>query len=259
MKYTVKKILGSKMCLIPDDVGLSKQLIEEGGREKSSTEFIAKILKPDWTVIEVGANLGYYALLEARKVKKVYAIEPIAESVKALRESVKLNGYKNIEVYQLAISDKDGQSEITTSARSNWATMVDLKGTRAGYQEKFNRFKSVTEKIETMTLDSFVEREGIGRVDLIRMDTEGYEVEIIRGMDKTFDLMPSGAYLSVEFHPAIYDDRFRLVETLNRILKAGFSIELVTTHDRSHRLTDLQLRKWLLKKGACPQVFFRKV
>jgi len=149
--------------------------------------------------------------------------------------------------------------EITTSARSNWATMVDLKGTRAGYQEKFNRFKSITQKINTMTLDSFVDREGIDKVDLIRMDTEGYEVEIIRGMDKTFDLMPKGAYMSVEFHPAIYDDRFRLVETLNKILKAGFSIELVTTHDRSHRLTDLQLRKWLLKKGACPQVFFKKI
>jgi FkbM family methyltransferase len=247
------------MCLIPGDIGLSKQLIEEGGREKCSTEFIDRILKPDWTVIEVGANLGYYALLEARKVKKVYAIEPIEQSIKALKESIKLNGYKNIKVYQLAISDKDGISKITTSARSNWATMVNLKGTRAGYQEKFNRFKSVTQKIDTMTLDSFIEREGIDKVDLIRMDTEGYEVEIIRGMDKTFDLMPKGSYLSVEFHPAIYDDRFGLIETLNKILRAGFSIELITTHDRGYKLTTLALKKWLLKKGACPQVFFRKV
>jgi len=52
MKYIIKEILGSKMCLIPDDVGLSKQLIEKGNREKCSTDFIFKILKPDWTVIE---------------------------------------------------------------------------------------------------------------------------------------------------------------------------------------------------------------
>ena len=259
MKYIIKEILGSKMCLIPDDVGLSKQLIEEGGRERASTEFITKILKPDWTVIDVGANLGYYALLEASRVNKVYAIEPIAESVKALTESIKLNGYKNIELYQLAVSDKNGVSDITVSKRSNWATMVDLKDTRASYQEKFNRFKKGSQKVETITLDSFTEREGIDRVDLVRMDTEGYEVEIIRGMENTFKLMPAGAYLSVEFHPAIYDDKYPLVDTLNRILKAGFDIEIVTTHDKSYKMGSLRLKKWLYEKGACPQVYFKKI
>ncbi|GAG95136.1 unnamed protein product, partial [marine sediment metagenome] len=68
--YKIKEILGSKMCLIPSDIGLSKQLIEHGIREEASVKFMKEILQPDWTVIDIGANLGYYALLEANYVKK---------------------------------------------------------------------------------------------------------------------------------------------------------------------------------------------
>ncbi|MHA1302187.1 MAG: FkbM family methyltransferase [Candidatus Heimdallarchaeaceae archaeon] len=258
MKYIIKEILGSKICLISSDLGLSKQLLEHGAREQASTDFIKKILRPDWTVIDIGSNLGYYALLEAKICRFVYAIEPIGESVEALKESIKLNGYKNIKVYRLAISDKDGYAEIRTSRRSNWATMVDESKTQESYREKFNRFKSVTQKIDTMTLDSFVEFEGIEKIDFIRMDVEGYEVEIVKGIDKTFKLMPSGSHLSVEFHPAIFKDRSNLIDTLDRILKNGFEIVRITTHDRSYLPDDVNLRKWLLEKGACPQVFFVK-
>lgn len=258
MKYITKTVNGSKMCLIPTDKGLSKQLIEHGGREQASTDFIKKILKPEWTVIEVGANLGYYALLEARKVKRVYAIEPIEESVIALKESIKKNKYENIEVYNLAISNKNGESEITVSERSNWASMVDINKTNENYQKRFKELISGKQFVKTLTLDEFVSREEIESIDFVRMDTEGYEVEIVKGMDKTFKLMKPGAYLSIEFHPAIHTDRNLLVKTLNKILGAGFKTEIITTHDKAYNPDAVDLRHWLLKKGSCPQVFFKK-
>jgi len=257
--YIIKEILGSKMFLIPSDVGLSKQLLEHGIREEASVNFIKEILKPDWTVIDIGANLGYYALLEAKLCEKVYAIEPIKESVSALRESIKLNNYKNIELDRLAIGNKNGEFEINTSRRSNWATMINREKASKNYQEKFNSFKKGKETVKTMTLNKFVRRKNIKKIDLIRMDVEGFEIEILENINKTIELMPKGSFLSVEFHPVIFDDREALINTFEKIIiYYGFEIAKITWHKKEFNLSNIEFRNWLLKKNACPQVFFKR-
>lgn len=257
--YKIKEILGSKMCLIPSDIGLSKQLIEHGIREEASVKFIKEIIKPDWTVIDIGANLGYYALLESRLCKEVYAIEPIEKSILALRRSIKLNRYKNIKAYRLAIGSKDGEFEINLSKRSNWATIVDRNKTSKNYQEKFNSFKAGKEIIKTLTLDSFVKQYKIKKINLIRMDVEGFEVEILKNIDKTLELMPKGSFLSVEFHPVIFENREMLINTFEKIIiYYGFEIEKITWHKEEFKLSNTEFKNWLLKKNACPQVFFKR-
>lgn len=257
--YKIKEILGSKMCLIPSDIGLSKQLVEHGIREEASVNFMKEILKPDWIVIDIGANLGYYALLEAKLCKQVYAIEPIKESVLALRESIKLNRYKNIKVDRLAIGNKNGEFEINLSERSNWATMVDRDKTSKNYQEKFNSFKKGKEIIKTMTLNKFVRKQKIKEINLIRMDVEGFEIEILEDINKTITLMPKGSFLSVEFHPVIFDNREMLINTFEKIIVYyGFEIEKITWHKEEFDLSNTEFRNWLLKKNACPQVFFKR-
>lgn len=254
----LKEILGSKMYLLKDDMGLSKDLIENKIREEASTKYIQGILKPDWIAIDIGANLGYYALLEASKVKKVYAIEPVKISFNTLNKSIKLNRYKNIKTYNLAIGNQSGIQDIIISHKINWSTMVDLDIVIDKYKQSFNEFYKDTKKIETLTLDNFVKINKIGRVDFIRMDVEGYEVEIIRGADYIFNLMPIGSFLTIEFHSILFKDRDPFIKMLDKIIKAGFKAICGTWRKSTINLTNENLRQRLYNRGVCLQVFFRK-
>jgi len=220
MNYIIKEILGSKMCLFPDDP-LSQALIRDGIREPEATAVMQKILKPDWTVIEIGANLGYYALMEAKVVKQVYAIEPILKNMEALKKSIELNGYKNIKTYQLAIGPSNGEFDILVSRSSNISTMMADKMS-VGVRNWFKSYSIGTEKIKTLTLDSFIENLKIDKVDLVRMDIEGYEIEAVKGMQNTLKNMSKGSYLFIEFHPTFFSDKTEMLETVDNIYSHGF-------------------------------------
>ena len=254
----LKEILGSKMYLLEDDMGLSKDLIESGIREKASTEYIKSILKPDWTVIDIGANLGYYALLEAKLTKSVYAIEPIKISFDTLNKSIKINNYKNIKAYNLAIGNVNRVSDISVSNRYNWSNMVDFDLLVDAHKKTFKESFKETQKIQTLTLDDFIRQNNIEKIDFIRMDVEGYEVEIVEGMNKVFDLMSVGSYLTIEFHSILFKDGSPFIKMLDKIIKAGFKTICGTWNALTYNLTNESLRDRLCNGGVCLQVFFRK-
>jgi len=70
------------------DKGISKELYVHKTREHFSTEFLQKFVKEEDIVIDIGANIGYYALMEAQLANKgkVYAIEPIPTNVDLLKK-----------------------------------------------------------------------------------------------------------------------------------------------------------------------------
>lgn len=248
------------MYLDKGDNGISDQLIEHGIRETASTWFIKNYLKKDHVIIDIGANIGYYALLEAKLSNRVYAIEPIKESFDLLIKSIKLNKYKNIEAFNFALGSENKKDWINLSTRSNWCSMLNIRKAPEKYKEKFNKFKSGKREIEVFTLNHFADRYfKEDHIDLIRMDVEGYETEIIKTMDHAIKLMPKGSILSIEFHPVVFTDRQILVNTFNKIIDLGFKVKILTTHDNEYNLNNSFIKKMLLEKGTCPQIFFEKL
>jgi FkbM family methyltransferase len=250
--YKIKEILGSKMYLIPTDGGLSKQLLENGIREIGCTVEIRQILKKHWTVIDIGANLGYYALLETRHTNKVYAIEPVQENVRALEKSIKHNDYKNIDVYGIAISDKDGNAKFVQTKRSNCGTLM--------LNSLNPKPRKAVIDVKTKTLDTFCKEQKIERVDFIRTDTEGGEVEIVKGMANTVKLMPEGSILCIEIHPKVFGRPFKPILTMLDTLKAyGFEPLKYILIDLVVRIENYGHLKRLLDNKYCPQIFFEKI
>ncbi len=202
----IKKILNYKMYLDINDPGLSKELLLKKVREELQTKIWRKMLKPGMNVLECGANLGYYALMEASIVGnkgKIYAIEPIPENFKILKKNIKLNNYGNIiKAYNLAMSDKEGNSEIAVTKNSNFATMLLEKNIMSKWMSK--KLKQQTKKIikiKTMRMDNFLENKR--DVDLIRMDIEGYEIKVIKGLINTIKKSRKPIKLFIELHPII--------------------------------------------------------
>lgn len=217
----LKEIQGSKMYLYEDDLGLSKDLIENGIREPEATKYLKSILNPNWIVLEAGANIGYYTFIEAQIVKKVYAIEPVKKHFETLNKSIEANNYKNIKTFNIAVGAKDDIKEMLASKYSNVSTLaLDLMN--KNHKNWFLKNSISKEKVRVTSIDNFcLSLEIIP--DLIRMDIEGYEVEAILGMQNTIKKMAKGSYLFIEFHPMFLEDINLMLNAVELLKNSGFS------------------------------------
>ena len=215
--YLVKMVQGSKMKLDLNDKGISKDLAVDGIREPESTNAIKNFIKEGDVVVDIGANLGYYALLESRIVGSkgiVYAIEPSPSNVDGLNENIKLNGYTNIECFTIGIGDKKEIAKMFISPHSNLNSLVIQK----------NKKIIGNIYIQITTLDDFLK--GKKQPDFVRMDVEGYEYNIIKGMD---GLLNSKKPLKIfmELHPHIME-KDKTTFVLKSLMESGFEIKKAT-------------------------------
>ncbi|MFC1928297.1 FkbM family methyltransferase [Chloroflexota bacterium] len=197
---------------------MQRTLFVWGWYEPQCTKVVMEWLKEGMTVVDIGANVGYYALLEAKIVGDkgmVYAIEPAPNNLEGLGKNVTINSLSNVEIYPLAVGDKSGKGELYLSVSSNLHNMlgtIDKSGPRSSYT-------GVVE-VETTTLDDFLKDKR--QPDLVRMDVEGYEYFIIKGMQRTLN-QNRNIRLYIEIHPSDMKTVGLEIETmLGTLFRAGF-------------------------------------
>jgi FkbM family methyltransferase len=211
----VRSILGSKMQLDANAPGIDRDLLLDGIREPIATGHLLGILRPDDVVLEVGANIGYYALIEARICKKIYAAEPHPGNFERLNGNVALNNFANIETFNVAFGAENKKLYLECSALSNWHS---CRGTDAHSPN--------TVAVDGWRIDSFLE--GREKPTLIKMDVEGYELEVLRGARQT---LHSIRHLFLELHGAILSPG-EIRELLDLVKAAGLRPSLIAQYDR---------------------------
>jgi len=177
------KVNGMHMKIFPGDKGISTELFFFKEHEPLVKKILSNELKKGMNCLDVGSNIGYYVLLESQIVGKngtVIAIEPSLPNFKILQENVKSQKFSNVRIFHFACGNRDGNGNFLTSDRSNWSR-IDEK-----YFEFFPPNKIVSsEKIEIKKIDSFIEQIDIKKLDIIRMDIDGYEYKVLDGMIHT--------------------------------------------------------------------------
>lgn len=184
--------------------------------ERWETRFLERSVRPNWIVLDVGANIGYYTLLLSRLVGvqgQVYAFEPVRHTYEILKRHLNLNNAINVCPYQLALADDQHAGMrplIVPEAKPDQARLArpDEQGQEAG---------------RVCTLDSFLEEKDIKQVDLIKIDVEGSEPLFLSGAKNT--LQQFRPILMIELNPkmlALYDaNAGGVVQTLRA---AGYSL-----------------------------------
>jgi FkbM family methyltransferase len=165
-----------KIKTLPNDKGISSELLIYGNHEPLTTQIISEELSEGMNCVDIGSNIGYYALLESKKIGKlgkVWAIEPSPENFSALKYNIKLQENKNIQAFNFAIGDKNGKIEFIISKKSNWSKVKEEK-------DLLNQDDDII-KVSLKTLDLFSEENNLKQIGLLRMDVEGYENKIIDG------------------------------------------------------------------------------
>jgi FkbM family methyltransferase len=148
----------------------------------------------DMTIIDIGANIGIVTSFLRDYSKKLYAIEPSTEHFEALKQNKEYNQWDNVEIFNCAVADRDGQMKLSLSDANK--TIHSLV-----FEEKLptQHLWPRSELVKTTRLDSFLTSNKIDYVDFIKFDVEGAE-EMILTNNGFISIAQRVKTLIVEFH-----------------------------------------------------------
>lgn len=185
----------------------------DGCFEPDTTAAINRLCRPGMTVVDVGANVGCHALRFAKLVGdagRVVAFEPMGWARGKLVRNIELNNFRNITVEPVALSDGAGSRE--AYFRSSW---------RSGEESDPASLRRDT--ITFDTLDGYVERRGLGRVHMVKLDVDGHEFKVIRGAART--LAAHHPLVMIELGPHLLAGAGEdIAEMVGFILSLGYQI-----------------------------------
>lgn len=159
------------------------QLILAGDYEDQDIRHIMAKIKPNDVFLDVGANVGLFSLMLASEFPtiSVHAFEPIPINVALVNLSKLLNGMENIHLNQTCVGDRDGEIEFSVSSDSAFSSIIDT-----GRVSESMRIKS-----KIIKLDSYILKQQITHVDIIKIDVEGAEKLVLLGAEKLLsDMKP---------------------------------------------------------------------
>jgi FkbM family methyltransferase len=191
------RVLGrQKLFLSTRDTGFGCNVMLDGFWEIWLTQFFARTIKPGMTVIDVGANFGYYSILFGEAVGPhghVIAVEPVPSTAAMLTRSMALNGYGGTATIVQAALGREPHGQVHLVIPDNEpknATVV--AGAMPG------SFMAPLTNLDTLALNR-------SRVDLIKIDAEGAEIDILAGMQGV--IARHAPAVMLEFNAARYPDR----------------------------------------------------
>lgn len=151
--------------------------------EKQERALFCSAIRPGSVVLDVGANIGIYTLIAAKRGARVYAIEGDPKNAARLRHHIALNGFSDrVTVFECAVSSRNGTLTLFRNPNN------------CGGSNCFEGRDPVL--VRSRTIDSL----GLPSVDLCKMDIEGGELSALCGMEDTLSRSP-GLRLLVECNP----------------------------------------------------------
>ena len=225
---------GHPMQVHPDDNVITEHLSQNGCFEPLETRLVQQVIKPGQTVIDVGANIGYYTLQFAKLVGPtghVYAFEPDPENYKLLCRNVAQNGYANVTTIQKAVSNCSAQLKLFRNEENFGDHRI---------YDCDNGRPSVT--VDTISLDQYVAT--IDRaIDVIKFDIQGAEAMAFEGMSK---LLHDHTALQIitEFWPrGLKMSGTEPRKFLENLIEHGFQVKVID--EQSSSLQTLEIDKVL--------------
>jgi FkbM family methyltransferase len=173
-------------------------------------------ITPGMTIIDIGANQGFFSLYAASKGAKVYAYEPFWENYKLLRRNIESTSFSNlIYAYNEAIGKVESSTTLYIPESKAYVShgMVTLKKEIINHLLTLGDAAVHTQKVNQSTLNQAVERIDENVIDLIKMDCEGSEYDILAGA--TLESLAPVKALVMETHHAYKEcDLYRQVQAL---------------------------------------------
>ena len=172
---------------------LAAYLRFRGMPEPGLVRFFQALIRPGMTIVDVGANIGIFTLYAARSLQwdgRIHSFEPAPHTHELLRSNVQVNGFLEanlVRFHKAAVTDSEGTARLTTFADNSGHNTLFWQNAGAQFVV-----------VKTTRLDTALQ--GEPRVDVVKIDAEGAELRILRGMAQTIEKNP-GIHILIEFAP----------------------------------------------------------
>lgn len=150
------------------------------GTSEPDTQHAMQInIRPGDCFWDVGCNVGFLTVIGARMVGgngKVFAFDPVPRHVQITEQNIKANGFTNTRVLQMALSSQAGTAKFGVAPIASQSTLAASGLARAG---------ATVIEVQTQTVDQLIEQQGLTAPNVVKIDVEGAEVDVLRGMAQT--------------------------------------------------------------------------
>lgn len=184
-KTALRHVDGFAMMLDLHTGGISKTLFQYGERERDQLALFRRFLHPGDTVLELGANIGYYLLHEAACIApsgRILAVEPDPRSFSLLKKNISINQLDHrVSLHETALSNTEGSLRFGLASEANLSRLL-------AENESANAFESVRTVPVEDTGDFLEAHNG---ATAVRMDIEGSEVEVLSSLIRLYDRAPA--------------------------------------------------------------------
>jgi len=226
-RFIKKRIHDFWMYLDTNDPGISRTLLLFGSREEDHRIILKRVLRPGMRILDIGANIGYYVLMERSMIGPdghIIAVEAAPANTDLLNMSLAENNAENVTVRQWAVSSDSGIKKFHLSELSNLNSF-------AGAGDAPQRLTGEVIDVETKTVPQIAAEFGVP--DLIRMDVEGHEVEIFNGMLGAIESGELSPMIIFETHIRRYARDHDFVRPLERMFAAGYEVRYLASSSES--------------------------
>jgi len=189
-----------------DDAYMTPWIRDQGVWEADVMKLLARWLRPGSLYVDVGANVGYHALLAAKLGARVVAVEPVPWTLELLRANVWRHG-ADVEIVEAAASDSEGTAHIALDPDHRSGAQMAAEGL----------------VVPTFPLDVLVPE---GAVDVLKIDVEGAEPMVLRGAVEILERSPVLAAI-VEFRNEPHAGGESPEEVLEFYESLGFELSLL--------------------------------
>lgn len=209
-------------------------IVGKDPEKKVKDSFLENISLGD-TVIDLGANIGEFSLIAAKKVGpsgRIIAVEPLAETLISLKKNMDLNGFQNYSILECAVGNKLGKMSLYKKSESATMGLLDpVKGVENMVE---------TNQIDVKTIDSIITKEKIKKVGMLKIDVEGFEYEVLCGCKDSFKQNKIKKIIC-EVHSSYLRAKGLDDDSIYNLLKQnGFSITVIEkSKERPHILASL--------------------
>jgi|KBSSwiStaDraftv2_1062776.scaffolds.fasta_scaffold23176_5 FkbM family methyltransferase len=180
-----------------------------GAWEPNLTDFITRRMNeaPHRTFVDVGANIGYFSILVAKRYPRssVVSIEAFPPTVEKLRSSVRRNALENLRIIAAAASDTRGTLELFYAGDLNEGGTTSVPG----------KFKAKALAVASETLSEMLTDAEMAATRLIKIDVEGAEARVIKGLAPKLALLPKDAEVVIEISADSMENSKFIFDTFN--------------------------------------------
>lgn len=138
---------------------------------------VAGIADEDLVFLDVGANTGQHTLFMSQLVSEVHSFEPYPPVLEKLREAVDRNGLTNVSVHPVGLGATSAVLDFFEPPPNNQGT--------GGFVHNFEERSQATTQLVVEIGDEYLAAKGVERVDIIKIDVEGYEKNVMTGLGRT--------------------------------------------------------------------------